>query len=377
MALIVLSLLVGFLCVFSVLLLLISNTALTLKTNPYFILLLIVVGFQRFANALYSLHITSENFSILNKVPVIVFYFVPVYYLFFSRQTDKTYSLKNELFHFLIPSILLFINLWLVNFKLFGLIYLIFSTAYFAIFTLKLKNFLLKKKSSIFDEAEGRKIKSWLILMYITASITLFYTFSLVLVDLDYEISLNQFYIYTSLLWFFTLLYMYANPVIIFGERYFVKNIQENSYKEFEIWKTTPIKSIQAKDQKLHSSISSKIGTTILNIKNLQKNVSIISTNTLTTKVIAQELQIPKSHVDLIFKYYCLYSVKEHSNLIKIEYALELIRNGYLSKYTIESLGEKCMFNSRFTFYQNFKKYVGVSVNEFYANDGVNKSITA
>lgn len=375
MALIVLSLLVGFLCVFSVLLLLISNTALTFKANPYFIIILIIVGVQRFANALHSLNITPENFSILNKVPIIVFYFVPIYFLFFNRQIDKSYSIKNELLHFIFPSLLLLINIWYLNFKLFGLVYLIYSTAYFAIFTLKLKNFLLKKKSSIFDEVEGSKIKSWLLLMYVTSSFTLFFTFSLVLIDLNYEMLLKQLYIYTSLLWFFTLLYMYANPVIIFGEKYFVKNIQENSYKEFEIWKTNPIKSIQAKDQKLYSSISSKIGTTILNIKSLQKNISIISTNTLTTKVIAQELQIPKSHVDLIFKYYCLYSVKEYSNLIKIEYALELIKNGYLSKYTIESLGEKCMFNSRFTFYQNFKKYVGVSVNEFYANDGKNKTI--
>lgn len=377
MALIVLSLLVGFLCIFLVLLLSISRTAISFKANPYFTLILIIVGLQRFANALHGIAITTDNFSILNKLPILVFYFVPIYYLFFLRQLKLSQSLKMELIHFIIPTLILGINIMYVNFDLFGLIYIVFSTAYFTVIILKLKNYFLKKNVSIYDNIEGRKIKSWLLLMFITSIVTLGYTYAIVLSGLDYEISLGNFYIYTSLLWFLTLFYTFVNPVIIFGEKYFVKHINDNSYKEFKIWSTKPIESIQSKDQKLYTSISLKIDSTILTIKKLQDQNNVISKNTLTTKVIAQELKLPKSHIDLIFKYHCNYSVKEYSNLIKIKFALKLIRDGYLSKYTIASLGEKCLFNSRYTFYQNFKKYVGVSVNEFQANEGKNIMLSA
>lgn len=377
MALIVLSLLVGFLCVFLVLLLSISRTAISFKANPYFTLILIIVGLQRFANALHGIELTTENFSILNKLPILAFYFVPIYYLFFIRQLKQFHSLKKELLHFLIPSIFLIINNWYVNFDLFGLIYIIYSTAYFTVIILKLKNYILKKNVSIYENIEGRKIKSWLLLMFITSVVTLGFTFTIVLSGLDFEISLSNFYVYTSLLWFLTLFYTFVNPVIIFGEKYFVKHIHDNSYKEFKIWSTKPIESIQSKDQKLYTSISLKLDAIILTIKKLQDQTKIISKETLTTKVIAQELKLPKSHIDLIFKYHCNYSVKEFSNLIKIKYALKLIRDGYLSNYTIESLSEKCLFNSRYTFYQNFKKYVGISVNEFNANEGKNMILSA
>ena len=51
--------------------------------------------------------------------------------------------------------------------------------------------------------------------------------------------------------------------------------------------------------------------------------------------------------------------------MIKINYALTLISDGYLNQYTVEALGEKCLFKSSFTFSQNFKKFVGTSVREY------------
>lgn len=102
-----------------------------------------------------------------------------------------------------------------------------------------------------------------------------------------------------------------------------------------------------------------------MDIQVLQKSVPLISTTTLTAETLAKELKIPKSHLELIFKYYCNYSINDFGNLVKVSYSLSLIREGYLENYTVAYLGEICLFNSRFTFSKNFKKFTGVSVSDF------------
>ena len=69
-----------------------------------------------------------------------------------------------------------------------------------------------------------------------------------------------------------------------------------------------------------------------------------------------------------MFKYYCNYSVSDFTNLVKINYAVLLINEEYLDNYTIEHLGEVCLFNSRFTFSKNFKKFMGLSVSDYVIN---------
>lgn len=89
------------------------------------------------------------------------------------------------------------------------------------------------------------------------------------------------------------------------------------------------MKEIERKDELLFQTIEDSMESTIMKIQKLQKNISFISINTLTSKTIAKELQLPKSHLDLLFKYYCYYSINEFGNLIKVYYALQLINEGY------------------------------------------------
>jgi AraC-like DNA-binding protein len=50
---------------------------------------------------------------------------------------------------------------------------------------------------------------------------------------------------------------------------------------------------------------------------------------------------------------------------MRLIHALNLINEGYLDNFTIETLGEKCHFNSRTSFYRHFKKHLGVSPSQF------------
>jgi AraC-like DNA-binding protein len=147
-----------------------------------------------------------------------------------------------------------------------------------------------------------------------------------------------------------------------------LKNIKSNEPQRFLIWSQKPLKAIEEKDKLLYTNILNNIDSIVTHIQNLQKSPAALSTISFTPVTLSKELKVPKSHLELIFKYYCHYSVNDFSNLVKINYAIMLINDGHLERYTIEHLGTTCLFNSRFTFSKNFKKFIGVSVSDYLDN---------
>jgi AraC-like DNA-binding protein len=285
--------------------------------------------------------------------------------LFFKRIMVKNFMFRKELLHFIFPTLLLLINYWFVNFKTFAAVYTVYSIIYIIMLFLKVKTFFYTKDKTILGQMNKNVIKTWLILMLFIAVSSSLYSTIIVFSDTHNQIIITNYLKYSSLLWFIPLYYLFSNPNIIFGEEYLLKKLKKIRPQEHLIWNAKPLKNIVDIDKKLYNSVFNRINTIIIGIQNLEKSVPIISKKALNTKIIAEELNIPKRHVDLIFKYYCHYSVKDYSNLIKINYALTLINEGYLNEYTVEALGEKCLFMSRFTFSQNFKKFVGTSVREY------------
>lgn len=360
----VLSLLVGFLCLFVVLLMFLNPNP-NRKTNGYLIIILMVVGLQRFLYSIEVLGLTKSTFSPLKIKPILVFYIVTVYYLFFSRLINSRSSLKKELLHFILPTVFIVVNFWYVNYRLFSVFYLLYSIVYFIFIVGKVREFFYMKNQSMLGKMSSQSIKTWLLLMLAVSFLLIIYSNCFLFSDLYYKIILSEFYRYSSLIWFVILVYMFKNPVLIFGEINLLKSLQKNGPQDLLIWNPKSLKEIEDKDKMIYNTISNKIDSIVLDIQTLQKSVPLISTKTLNAKTIAQELKIPKSHLELVFKYYCHYSINDFSNLVKVNYALSLIKDGYLENYTVAYLGEKCLFNSRFTFSKNFKKFTGVSVSDF------------
>lgn len=217
----------------------------------------------------------------------------------------------------------------------------------------------------MFEKGSYKTIRTWALLMAAITFLLVLYSNYFLFSDAKPRINLNVFYSISSLLWLAALVYMFKNPMIIFGEHNLLKSLQKNAPQDLLIWNTNPLKSIEEKDQMIYNAIKTRIGSIIMDIQVLQKSVPLISTVTLTTETLAKELKIPKSHMGLIFKYFCNYSINDFGNLVKVSYSLSLIKEGYLENYTVAYLGEKCLFNSRFTFSKNFKKFTGVSVSDF------------
>lgn len=333
--------------------------------------ILIVVGLQRFLNAIEILGFTTTTYNPLKIKPLLAFYIVPVYYLFFNRLIYNKGELKKELLHFIFPTVFVLINLLIVNYRINHFVYLAYSILYFVLIVVMVKKFIYRKNLSMFERISYQAKKSWVLIMIVLTFLLVIYSNCFLFFDLPIQLNLDVFYKYSSLFWFIILFFMFKNPVIIFGEQSLLKNIQLHEPQGFQVWNHKPLKAIQEKDTIVYNTIFNRIDIIILEIKALQKSVPLIANITLNAETLAKELKIPKRHVDVIFKYYCNYSINDFSNLVKIDYALSLIKEGYLGKYTVDSLGKKCLFNSRFTFSKNFKKFVGVSVSNF-----VNKTNT-
>jgi AraC-like DNA-binding protein len=360
----ILSLLVGFLCLFVVVLML-FNPKPDRKTNVYLIIILFLAGIQRFINGLEVLGLLDVTYSPLKIKLIAAFFIVPVYYLFFRRLIKASVNLKIELVHFILPAILVLIDVFFIKYTISYYFFLIFSIAYFVAVTYLISGLVKSKKRSLIEKTSYKTIRTWTILMFFITFLLVAFSNYFLFSGAESGMNLNDFFRYSSLLWLIALVYIFKNPVIIFGEKNLIKNIQLNEPQEFLIWSRKPLKSLEERDIVLNNNLATKIDSIILSIKKLQKSNPILSKNTLTPNFISKELKIPRSHVDFIFKYYCHYSMNDFSNLVKINYAVSLINEGYLDKFTIDSLGTKCLFNSRFTFSKNFKKFMGLSVSDY------------
>jgi AraC-like DNA-binding protein len=363
----ILSLLVGFLCLFVMVLILLNNRA-NRKTNIYIVVILFIAGLQRFVNALEILDFTSKVYSPLKLRLSLAFFIVPIYYLFFRRLILVKPNTKTELLHFILPTVILIIDIVIFPFHVYNLFYLGFSLSYLVATLLLIYKMINTKNRSLLDEGYYKTIRSWTFLMLsITFSLFVFSNYFLFSENRSPNLLLN-FYRFSSLLWLVALIYIFKNPILIFGEKVLLNSIKSNDPQRFLIWSQKPLKAIEEKDKLLYTNILNNIDTIVIHIQNLQKSPTALSTISFTPVTLSKELKVPKSHLELIFKYYCHYSVNDFSNLVKINYAIMLINDGHLEKYTIEHLGTACLFNSRFTFSKNFKKFIGVSVSDYLDN---------
>jgi AraC-like DNA-binding protein len=363
----VLSLLVGFLCLFVMVLILLNNRP-NRKTNIYIVVILFIAGLQRFVNALEILDFTTRVYSPLKIKLSLAFFIVPVYYLFFRRLILVKPNTKTELYHFILPTVILIIDIVIFPFHLYNLFYLGFSLSYLVAILLLIYKMINTKNRSLLEEGYYKTIRSWAFLMLtITFSLFIFSNYFLFSENRSPNLLLN-FYRFSSLLWLVALIYIFKNPILIFGEKVLLNSIKSNEPQRFLIWSQKPLKAIEEKDKTLYTNILNNIDTIVTHIENLQKSPTALSTISFTPVTLSKELKVPKSHLDLIFKYYCHYSVNDYSNLMKINYAIMLINDGHLERYTIEHLGTACLFNSRFTFSKNFKKFIGVSVSDYLDN---------
>lgn len=85
----------------------------------------------------------------------------------------------------------------------------------------------------------------------------------------------------------------------------------------------------------------------------------------LSRDTVAEELGISSGYLSQIIKNESTHSFSEFVNSYRIRDVKKMIKNPIFNKYSLLSIGLECGFNSKTSFYTNFKKETGQTPKEF------------
>ena len=179
---------------------------------------------------------------------------------------------------------------------------------------------------------------------------------------------LGEFYGLTSFLWLFICFYLLRNPRILYGELRLLEHINAGAPEEIAIWRSKKKGQTSTQDLGVEKQIAPRIETLLFALKKMEHAWSEELLEVPSLKSLSFQLDCPQSHVKYLFKYYGNFTYGEYVNVLRINYAISLIRKGYLLTHTIDSLSKKTLFVSGNTFYLNFKKLTGESPSEYHAH---------
>lgn len=355
-------LLVSFLC-FLIVVMMIRSYSYNKTFNIPFLIIVCVVGLQRFQNSIANLNLMDLK-SPFETSPFIALIFIPVFLIFFKNALDERAISISDFLHLIIPFFLLFLNKSiLVNDLLNKTVFLLFTLIYWIMMIdIVIKNF----KKTVLKFSFNKIIFRWLILMFSNITlITFFLNYHVIYWQIDQsDMALTNFYRGSSIMWVICLMYVILNPVIIFGKDYLLYQLNTKS-KIYDPWNYKTIRNVEKNDTDLSNRIVKSVPDLIYSLKSFEQDFNFLNNKKLNLKTLAEKLKIPASHLKFLIKYYNSLTVHEYFNLLKISLSIKFIQQDFLHDHTIESLSKASNFESRITFYNNFKKFTGKSPSEF------------
>ena len=337
------------------------------RTNIRVNLYLILIIAQQISHRSFIFYISfnSLEMNILDNYPAIFsVLLVPCMFLYTRRLLTKKNNFQDDLPHFIVPLVFVVIS----NF--------IFETSHQqnSLFTFTLVGvYLLLIFRELINSKKNAQTKDKTVNVWVNVLISAFvfiYLVGFVLkgyYGLETRDWLIDFYVVSSAVWFFLFGYIFLNPIILYGRIILLKSIvQEESSADF--WKFKPTRPVEQKHLYIKTALEDSYTELIYKLIKIQEHDQLIKENNYSVDFLSSQLVVPKSHLIYLFNYHCMYRGNDYINLIKILKAQRLLKAGYLEHKTIESLALECNFNSRITFFKNFKKQTGLSPSEFKAN---------
>jgi len=363
-----LSFFVGFILLLLIAILLMNHKK-DKKLNGYFLVILGIAGIQRFFNGLEAFELVDPFSNPFQTYLPFAFFIPGVYYLFFYNLLFKRTPYKKILLHFSLPTLFaLSSSISNPSLSFVQVVFFIYSSFYIGLAFILIKNNLYNRKNYK-EFIHFQSIKNWVLIMY---GIFILIYLSANYIFLTYSIGtgnniLTQFYNATSLLWFFVVLYILKNPVILYGEQLLLEKINTSTKEDVAVWRIKKKGSTEEEDLEVEKKVKAKLEEIIFAVKKFEKELLQDFQRLPTLKELAFQIDYPQSHLKYVFKYYTYCTYGEYQNILKVKYAMKLVQSGYLDTRTIDSLAIKCLFTNRSTFYKNFKKQTGYSPTEYQA----------
>jgi AraC-like DNA-binding protein len=377
-----LSIFVGLLGFFVILLLLFSNKS-NRNTNNYLFIVFLLVSIRQIHSGLLFFY--ASFFSHLDLLVVKPFFLlgVPSFYLYFeSLFSDKAYFNKKHLTHFIIP--ISFFIFRFIQLSFFGgsnqipKVIIVYSILFYVLFYTALTSKLIyknlhKTKDNLdsFNDIHFSLIKKWSMYLFVVGSllvIRLIYSVVFEIKKEEGEVLGYSFQWLTNILWISVFLKVLSSPGILFGFPKLKNHVFNGTVKRIELssmWNLSQSLISNVQDSKLTVTIETKVQPYLIDIESHIFKINPFRLNKYALTDLAKDLCIPVSHLAYIFKYHCKVPFVEFRKFSRINDALNLIKEGFLVNKTFEALAEKVGFNSYNSFYISFKKYTGASPSEY------------
>jgi AraC-like DNA-binding protein len=335
--------------------------------NMYLMVFVVFAGLQRCIYALDQLNLFWDYKNPITN-NLLASYFIPtIFYLYLKNLLQEKKS-KQKDYLYLAAALFIITIKFILNLRPYHgqIIYFVYSSVYIFLFGRLFLAYFFKKKP-VKKVAIRKAMKYWILLCFL--GMLLFYLLQIYNFSLgtpnDKKQMMENFYRFSLALWCIAILYAIANPIILYGETYLLKSINKPKEEVFTIWRSSRKKIVGLNDFKTEKIIAPNLENILHSLNSYEKNIYENFTQIPTIKELSTTLGIPQIHLKYVFKYYNNYSFKEYQNILKIKYAISLIQSKYLDKHTVDSLGRACMFDSRITFHNNFKKYTNKTVTEY------------
>jgi len=346
--------------------------------NLFLVLIIALASFRMIIRSSFLLGLQDNTSDFIGPYKSLLLYSLPLFFLYFKAIIfDYRSFQRKDLYHLIFPAGLLVFNLLFLNSEYISkehmlLLNAIICSSYAIFYVVKsyllLRNQLWGRQREIHFE-HYKLIRNWTIFLF---TICVILTLRLIGSILYETISSNELTgkpltIIQVGLWLIIFIKILISPEILYGmpklENQVNKNVSFKNQPEF--WHIGEMDILNQQDKKLREKVDTKISDLIEQIEFLAKEKNFFRNQKITIMDMANELNIPVSHLVYMFKYHCNLSFTEYKTQIKIEDAKQLIEGGFLTINTLESLATEVGFSSYNPFFTAFKKIVGKSPNEY------------
>jgi AraC-like DNA-binding protein len=348
--------------------------------NIYLIFALIISLSRAILYGTYTLKIQDISNDISPPFKGVLISTFVLFYLYFKTLAgDERRFNPRHLFHFIAPIAFFFYYLLInvlgmereryilaINFTFISLFILVYL-----IWTFRLVGSKIWRNPQKVHEQHYLTIRNWSIFLFVVflvgtlkVLVTNFISFSRG--ELLSHVTLGLSGVTLQLILFIKLL---VSPEILLGIPRLNKRLSPNpKAKEFKndvLWKLNVNQVTGPLDERLKEKLDESIVELIQEVEEFVNEKRYFRNHHITIKELANEIEVPYTHIIYLFKYHCKLTFTEYKTIKRIDDAKHLIGLGFLKHNTLESLATEVGYASYNPFFTSFKKIVGMSPNDF------------
>lgn len=359
---------------------------LNLKRNPYlniFIFLIFIMNLIRIPFSLTYAFGWQTQFQEIPKPFNTLWICNTVFFYWYIRSllVKGKHSLKGFWIALLVPFLLLIVNLFFRFYPANDFILRGFSFQIAIIFILYFlyQSYKVVYRAFLVDSrnmlrfSNFNSIRLWvfiLIGMYTIGSIRIIVIFSFELIYNKEAIAVGHPYV-SSVIYLIMLVVLFLHPEILYGlqrERISkpILNVTstENPMLPTFVWRIQPKEIHNKLDLALAVKFNERMPEITRKLESKVALQAIVKDPNINAIVLAEKLDVPRTYIHFLFKYHSDISFVQYRSKIRVHYAIEKMKEDFLSKNTMDALARECGFASYNPFYTAFKSEMGIGPRE-------------